>query len=132
MRADGVPHFPDPSSSGGFQLRAGVDPALPAFQAASAKCSKLLPGGGPPAPGSTTHPSAQTLAQMLKVAQCMRRHGIAAFPDPTTSIPSNLAAAGGVVADRDGAILVFPPTIDMQSAAFTRAAAACGFPLTNH
>jgi hypothetical protein len=134
MRSSGVPSFPDPSAGGSFRLRAGTDPASPAFQAAQAKCQKLLPGGGFPAAGSSTHPSAQALAQMLKVAQCMRRHGIA-FPDPTTTVPSKGFAGGGgggVVSDRDGVILVLPATLDMQSPLFLHAAAACGFQLHNH
>jgi hypothetical protein len=134
MRANGVPNFPDPSAGGGFVFQAGtgVDPSSPAFQAARAKCQKLLPGG--PAPGSTTHPSAQWLAHMVKVAQCMRRHGITAFPDPRTSVPSNPFPAGstGVISDIDGVIFVFPATLDTQSPMFTRAAAACRFPLHNH
>ena len=136
MRANGVPHFPDPSPGGGFlfQTGTGVDPSSPAFKAAQAKCMKLMPGGGL-TPGSTTHPSAQWLAQMVKAARCMRRHGISGFPDPTTTIPSNPFAAGsggGVISDIDGAVFVFPATLDMQSPAFVRAAAACKFPLHNH
>ena len=69
---------------------------------------------------------------MLKVSQCMRRHGIAGFPDPTTSVPSKLGGVGGVVSDRDGVILLFPATLDMQSPLFLHAAAACRFQLTNH
>ena len=134
MRANGVPNFPDPSSGGGFVFQAGsgVDPSSPAFQAARAKCQKLVPGG--PAPGSTTHPSAQWLAHMVKVAQCMRGHGITDFPDPRTSVPSNPFPGGGtgVISDIDGVIFVFPATIDTQSPMFTRAAAACQFPLHNH
>jgi hypothetical protein len=76
------------------------------------------------------------MAQMLKVSQCMRRHGISGFPDPRTSVPPHgLAGAGvgvGVISDIDGVILVFPSTIDEQSPAFTAAAAACSFPLHNH
>jgi hypothetical protein len=68
---------------------------------------------------------------MLKVSRCMRRHGISEFPDPVTSVPSDLAGIG-MVSDRDGAILVFPRTLDMQSPMFTQAAAACGFRLSNH
>ncbi len=132
MRANGVPSFPDPSASGGFTLSGGKNPSSPAFKAAQAKCQRLIPGGGPPAFGSTTHPSAQALAQMVKVAQCMRRHGISGFPDPTTSIPSGPHAGGGVIADRDGVILVLPSSLDMQSPLFLKAAAACGFQLTNH
>jgi hypothetical protein len=129
MRANGVPDFPDPSASGGFVLGAGIDPSSPAVRAAQEKCQKLMPGGGPP--GSGPPPSAQAVAQMLKVSQCMRAHGISGFPDPTTSVPSNLAGVG-VANDRDGVILVFPRTLDTQSPAFTQAAAACAFALHNH
>ncbi len=70
---------------------------------------------------------------MLKVSQCMRRHGISDFPDPLTSVPSDaLAGTTGVISDIDGVILVFPSTIDEQSPQFTQAAAACAFPLHNH
>jgi hypothetical protein len=137
MRASGVPNFPDPKPGGGFLFHqgAGIDPSSPAFEAAQAKCQKLMPAGAL-APGSTTQPSAQTVAHYLAVAQCMRRHGISDFPDPRTSVPSNLRAAlggrSGVISDIEGVILVFPGTIDEQSPAFTQAAAACAFPLHNH
>jgi hypothetical protein len=132
MRANGVPNFPDPNAGGGFlfQVGTGVDPSSPAFQAARAKCQKLLPSGGIAA-GSTTHPSARWLAHMMKVAQCMRRHGISDFPDPTTTVPS-LRGFVGVISDIEGAILVFPASLDTQSPLFKQAAAACGFPLHNH
>ena len=137
MRANGVPSFPDPDAGGGFSFRAGsgIDPSSPAFKAARATCQKLLPGGGPPGPGATTHPSAQALAQMVTVAQCMRRHGLPDFPDPRTSVPANpfpAGSPGGVISDIGGVILVFPGTFDLQSPLFTRAAAACRFPLHNH
>ena len=63
----------------------------------------------------------------------MRRHGVHDFPDPRTSVPSNPFGSGtGVISDIEGVILIFPSTIDQQSPAFTRAAAACAFPLHNH
>jgi hypothetical protein len=127
MRANGVPNFPDPSAAGGFQLGGGIDPSSPAFKAAEAKCQKTLPAG----PGSGPAPSAQALAHWVKVAECMRRHGISGFPDPVTSVPSDLSAIA-MVSDRDGVIFVFPRTLDMQSPMFTTAAAACGFQLHNH
>ena len=37
-----------------------------------------------------------------------------------------------MISDIEGAIFVFPATLDTQSPAFTRAAAACQFPLHNH
>jgi hypothetical protein len=135
MRANGEPNFPDPQPGGGFLFQAGsgVNPSSPAFAAAHAKCQKLMPLGGL-APGTTTHPSTQWLAQMVKAAQCMRAHGVPGFPDPRTSIPSNPFGAGGagVISNIEGVIFVFPHTLDMQSPAFVHAAAVCKFPLHNH
>ena len=64
----------------------------------------------------------------------MRQHGVGDFPDPRTSVPSNPFGSGGVgvISDIEGVILIFPSTIDQQSPVFTRAAAACAFPLHNH
>ncbi len=131
MRAHGEPNFPDPSG-GGFQfgVSSGVDPSSPAFRTAQAKCAKFQPSGL--APGMQTHPTTQWLAQMVKAAECMRRHGIPNFPDPGTSVPASLGGAIRLVSDIDGAIFVFPSTVDPQSPAFLRAAVACKFPLHNH
>jgi signal transduction histidine kinase len=84
------------------------------------------PPPGLPGPGSTTHPSAQTMAHWRTVARCMRQHGVSGFPDPATSMPPNFPRTGGVVADREGAILSISAAIQ-QSPAFTGAASACGF-----
>jgi hypothetical protein len=133
MRSHGMPNFPDPKPGGGFLFHASPETiSSPAFKAAQAKCQKLLPEG----PGSGPPPSAQTLAHYLKVAQCMRTHGVPDFPDPRTTVPPNpravLKGGGGVISDIEGVILVFPGTIDEQSPLFTRAAATCAFPLHNH
>jgi hypothetical protein len=131
MRASGVPNFPDPKAGGGFLFHARIGLInSPLFKAAQAKCHKLLP----PGPGSGPPPSAQTLAHFLKVAQCMRKNGVSDFPDPLTSVPPNPFGSGGagVISDIEGVILVFSSTIDQQSPAFERAAAACAFPLHNH
>jgi hypothetical protein len=50
MRQNGVPNFPDPQDGrivfkGG--PKSGVDPNSPQFKAATQKCQKLLPAGGP-------------------------------------------------------------------------------------
>jgi hypothetical protein len=134
MRTNGVPHFPDPKAGGGllFHTGAGVDPSSPAFQAAQTKCKQFLP----PSPGSGSPPSAKTLAHFLTVARCIRSHGVPEFPDPRTTAPSHPRAAlgggAGVISDIEGVIFVFGGRIDQQSPAFTRAAAACAFPLHNH
>ena len=135
MRANGVPNFPDPTAGGGFLFSSSaVDRSSPAFIAAQAKCKRLLPGGGLPGPGTSTHPTTEALAEMVKIAACMRRHGVSDFPDPQTSVPSNPFPAGsaGVISDIDGVILVFPESLDTQSPLFTKAAATCQFPLHNH
>ena len=125
MRANGVPNFPDPSPGGGFAFQAPV--SSPALKGAQAKCRKLLPGGGPPALGSKTHPSAQVLGKLLKIAECMRTHGVPQFPDPRTSIPSNPVGIREIT-DFDDAILLFPSTINMQAPAYRQALTACGAP----
>jgi signal transduction histidine kinase len=81
---------------------------------------------GFPRPGSTTHPSASTMAHWHAVALCMRRRGVSGFPDPTTSVPRAFLPRYREVSDRDGAILAIPATV-AQSPAFTQAATACGF-----
>jgi hypothetical protein len=134
MRSNGVPNFPDPGAGGGlFRLPAGISPSSPTLRAARAKCQKLMPGGGI---GSGPPPSAKTLAHFLKIARCMRRHGVPEFPDPRTSVPSNPSSLVGSgiteISDIEGAILLFPDTINQQSPVFTQAAAACEFPLHNH
>jgi signal transduction histidine kinase len=100
------------------------------FQNTEASAPPALLRTGPPAgfpgPGSRTHPSAQTMAHWRMVAQCMRRHGVAGFPDPTTSVPPNIARVNGTVADREEAILVISATVQ-HSPAFPRAGSACGF-----
>jgi hypothetical protein len=128
MRDNGVPNFPDPAAGGGFAFPTGAGiVSSPAFKVAQAKCQKLLPSGGPPGPGSTTHPSAQTLAKLVKIAECMRQHGVPQFPDPRTSVPSNPSGVREIT-DFDGAILLFPATIDLQAPAYRQALTACGAP----
>jgi hypothetical protein len=132
MRASGVPDFPDPSPGGGFALlpSAAINPSAPAVKAAQANCRSVMPravGGPLPAPGSSTHPSPQTIGTLLKIADCMRQHGVPEFPDPRASLPLHPFGSGtGVITDYDGAILLFPSTLDIQAPAYKHAAGACG------
>jgi hypothetical protein len=106
---------------------AGANPESPAFRKAQAKCKKLLPGIG--LPGEGPPPSPQTLDKLFKIARCMRQHGISEFPDPTTTRPSHLDPVKyREMTDYDGAILLFPATIDMQAPAYRQALTACGAP----
>jgi hypothetical protein len=126
MRTHGVPDFPDPGSGGGIQLpdNAGINPRSPAFQAAKSACFKLLPGGGPGGAGV----SEARKQMMLKLAQCMRSHGISTFPDPSSTPPSTSPAGrGGIAFGAPGSFISVPQTM-IQSPGFKQAAAACGFP----
>jgi hypothetical protein len=124
MRSRGVPNFPDPSTGGGIHLGSGINTSSPAFKAARASCGKLLPGGGPGA----QHPSEQNKLQMLRISECMRRHGVPGFPDPTLKLPSNPNPADySILEDLGGVVLAVPSTISTSSPVFKQAATACGF-----
>jgi hypothetical protein len=81
MRSHGVPGFPDPGSSGAIPKVAlqqlGVGSAQ--FQSAQRACSHLLPNGGRPSPTALQ----QSWSDFRAFARCMRRNGIATWPDPT-------------------------------------------------
>jgi len=129
MRANGVPNFPDPQPGGGALFNpAGINRDAPAVQTATSRCQRLLNAAGGPAPlGSTTHPAEPTLAKLLHIADCMRHHGVPEFPDPRTSVPLHPFGGGnGLITDYDGAILLFPSTLDTRAPAYTQAATACG------
>ena len=76
--------------------------------AAQTACKKLLPKGGLPAQTQTQ--IAQRTAQMLRLATCMRAHGIVKFPDPSA----------------DGSLFITPSMgIDPQSPQFQSAQKKC-------
>jgi hypothetical protein len=81
MRSHGLADFPDPNPGHGlqFDLPTGLTPQSPAFRSAGAACRHLvsLPVGG--AGGS----SAGEDTAALKLARCMRSHGVPDYPDPT-------------------------------------------------
>ena len=120
MRSHGVPNFPDPGSTGGIELSpgSGLDPSSPAFRSAQSECKKLLPGGGPKGPPPA--PSASDVRAALTWAQCIRKHGVPNFPDPST----NGATAGLVFR---GVVFPVGPGFNPQSPAFKQAQSACGF-----
>ena len=109
MRSHGVPNYPDPGSGG--QLPKTGAPVLGVsdsqYQAAQQACRPLLPAGGslpqqehqcmqnsdcPPALVQ------QMMSADLKLARCMRAHGVPNFPDPTNGGASgpvfNITKAG--------------------------------------
>ena len=111
IRAHGVSDYPDPQVSGsGNHGQIKISPGSanvgsPAFRSASHVCHHLLPYGGAPAAGGN---GAQQQAQDVRYADCIRSHGVPAFPDP----------------DDDG-VFTLPATVDEQAPAFLRATHAC-------
>jgi hypothetical protein len=94
MRSHGVPNYPDPDSSGQLPKTdaqfLGVSTSH--YQVAQQACQHLLPTGGslqqqehqcmqnsdcPPALVQ------QMMTGDLRLARCMRSHGVPNFPDPT-------------------------------------------------
>ena len=81
IRSHGVPNFPD-SPYEQKQMLSSRSAQAPAVQSAVAACSHLLPHGGQSQ--SPAHSQGQITA-MLAFARCLRSHGFANFPDPTSS-----------------------------------------------
>jgi hypothetical protein len=80
MRANGVPHFPDPDPKGDFNF--GVDVTPEVFTKAVDACKALQPPGS--LSGKRT-PKQQSAS--LRFAQCVRDHGVKDFPDPVNGEP---------------------------------------------
>src|SRR5262245_57171361 len=75
MRANGVPHFPDPDPKGEYNF--GVDVTPEVWTKAVDACKALKPPGALSAERTPKEQSAS-----LRFAQCMREHGVPDFPDP--------------------------------------------------
>jgi hypothetical protein len=115
VRAHGIPDFPDPSARRGINLSdqpgSDLNPSDPALQAAMLACAKIVPGFKG---NSTPARQRQYTAELLRFARCMRAHGVAGFPDPSSLGP---AQGIGFRIDRS--------TLDPRSPALQAAVAAC-------
>jgi hypothetical protein len=80
MRANGVPHFPDPDPKGEFNF--GVDVTPDVWTKAVDACKALKPPG---ALSAKRTPKEQSSS--LRFAQCVREHGVKDFPDPVNGEP---------------------------------------------
>jgi hypothetical protein len=80
MRANGVPHFPDPDPKGDFNF--GVDVTREVWLKAVDACKALKPPG---ALSSKRTPEQQSAG--LRFAQCVRDNGVKDFPDPVNGEP---------------------------------------------
>jgi hypothetical protein len=80
MRANGVPHFPDPDPNGDSNF--GVDVTREVWLKAIDACKALKPPGALSAKRTPKEQSAS-----LSFAQCVRDHGVKDFPDPVNGQP---------------------------------------------
>ena len=80
MRANGVPHFPDPDTKGEYNF--GVDVTPEVFTRAVDACKALKPPGALSAKRTPEEQSAS-----LRFARCVREHGVTDFPDPVNGEP---------------------------------------------
>lgn len=80
MRANGVPHFPDPDPKGEYNF--GVDVTREVWLKAVDACKALKPPGALSAKRTAKQQSAA-----LRFAQCVRDHGVKDFPDPVNGEP---------------------------------------------
>lgn len=78
MRENGVPKFPDPSDGGALKItpETGVDPGSPEFAEAQEACQDLSPQA------QSQNSGPLDSAKVAEWAQCIRDHGVPAFPDP--------------------------------------------------
>jgi hypothetical protein len=116
IRAHGVANFPDPLTGGGYPdgYMRQIDPNGSAYDSATKECASLADAADM-APYTKAQMAAH-IAAMLKIAECMRDHGIAGFPDPD--------AEGGFKAPVGGS----SSSIDFSSSQYAAAAKACNGP----
>jgi len=86
MRSNGVPNFPDPTSSDKFPGAQQLGVSNSQYQAAMSACRHLLPNGGN-APNQAE--VQQELTALRSFSQCMRLHGVPNWPDPTVGSDGN-------------------------------------------
>ncbi len=72
MRSHGIENFPDPDSSGGFNVGDSVNTNTPQYAAAKRTCVQLHPYNMLLSPQQ----KAGLMSRALKFARCMRAHGL--------------------------------------------------------
>jgi hypothetical protein len=130
IRSHGVPNFPDPTfGGGGSQVNLSTPRGMltsPAFMLAQQACAKRGLELAGYAPVSTT--TADETAQALKIARCMRAHGVPDWPDPAQTLPANASdyqVQSAVPGPPGGPVFLIPKSVDLDAPAVKRAQTAC-------
>jgi hypothetical protein len=118
MRSHGVKDFPDPDSSGNFNVSS--EPTSSQEADANQTCNHLLDVGTQLSAAQTQ----RTLANLLKYSQCMRSHGVPNFPDPQTTT-GGVGVPGGFTFDTANR------NLNQKGAVYQAAAKTCE-PLAQH
>jgi hypothetical protein len=118
MRSHGVKDFPDPDSSGNFNVSS--EPTSSQEADANQACNRLLDVGTQ----LSTAQTQRTLANLLKYSQCMRAHGVPNFPDPQATT-GGVGVPGGFTFDTAGR------NLNQKGAVYQAAAKTCE-PLAKH
>ena len=106
LRKEGLTHFPDPPYSAGELNNLGYTKQVVQKYENGACHKYALAGGWVPTPAENQ----QHMEQMLAMAKCMRAHGVAGFPDPSSQ--------GGVMM----------PVSVAEEPGYSAAAKVCGAP----
>lgn len=94
VRDHGYAEFPDPQPDGGFKFL--IDPEnVTRFKAAADACRDLAPEGM-----RDDAISPQQLDALIKLSQCVREHGVADFPDPSSEGRFDLSGTSIVPGDK--------------------------------
>ncbi len=122
MRSHGLPNFPDDPYAQ-KHLISSPSGQGPAVQSAVAACSRLLPHGGQSQ--SPAHTQGQITA-MLAFARCLRRHGFATFPDPTSTgdVTHQMLASAGISVQQPAVVRAADACVDVTHGYLTRAMVA--------
>lgn len=78
MRSHGEPNFPDPTSNGTFSI-SQINITGPAYHSALSACHQLRAGVQIQLSAKQQQ---ELINQYLRLAACMRSHGLPDFPDP--------------------------------------------------
>ncbi len=106
LRKEGLAHFPDPPYSAGELNNLGYTKQVVQKYENGACHKYALAGGWIP----TAAENQQHMEQMLAMAKCMRAHGVAGFPDPSSQ----------------GGVMMGVPVAEEPS--YSAAAKVCGAP----